>query len=703
MSASLVNALPTSSARTLHRASAPRARRSPSRPRQPRRARTQHAPASNPAWPSDAALLAQARAGDAAAFAVVYDRHAAAAYSLAHRMTHARSSAQDVVQESFCRSGPATTTAREGQPAQLCPGIVRNRAIDALPRKAVAERRSAATKRLSRVSRRASAPTTKSSSARCSDSFARARSLPQTQQRALELAFFEGLTHAEIAQRLDAPIGTIKGESGSGSRSCGRRSTGRATGSGGRVEPGIYTRCPAYHRAPARDADPRTARSRANCSPRPRRARSIVAGTLRIADATSRNRNFRVTGTGGASYLLKQGIAADSAESLANEAALYRRLAAAGGPLAAAIPRLHRFDAVRSLLVLEWIAGGEDLYRHHAERRRCSLPLARALGRVLAALHAIAPDDEELRRDAPWVLSLHRPRLDALRYLTAPSIELIAAIQRDERFVRALDALREDWRVEALVHRDVKWANCIVLRPAAIKLVDWEMAGWGIRRSTGLALGDSSAGVRAGARRGPRQPPARPRSGAPTPASVPGSQQGDAARARAALRRRRSSSASRRRRRTAGGGASRVAWISGRPALAPRGARELLRGRGERSLRGQARPLGAIACTAARTVVGGASPSRRASLTAVSSSGCSDSRDRRPARGAQRTSGSPRRRRVRAGASQPTAAADRAPAVACRRRVGCDRRRPSRRSGAARSPADCPHRGRAAECGSPRT
>jgi aminoglycoside phosphotransferase (APT) family kinase protein len=220
-------------------------------------------------------------------------------------------------------------------------------------------------------------------------------------------------------------------------------------------------------------------------------ARPIVAGTLRIADATSRNRNFRISGTGAGSYLLKQGLASDSAESLANEAALYRRLAAAGGPLAAAVPRMHGFDAARSLLIVEWIAGGEDLYRHHAVRRRCSVALARALGRVLAALHAVAPDDEPLRSDPPWVLSLHRPRLEALRYLSAPSVELITAIQHDGPLARALDALREGWRVEALVHRDVKWANCIVVPPAAIKLVDWEMAGWGDPAlDVGSALGE---------------------------------------------------------------------------------------------------------------------------------------------------------------------------------------------------------------------
>jgi Ser/Thr protein kinase RdoA (MazF antagonist) len=213
--------------------------------------------------------------------------------------------------------------------------------------------------------------------------------------------------------------------------------------------------------------------------------RSVVSGQLRIADASSRNRNFRVSGGPGESYLLKQGLAADSAQTLANEVALYRRLASGPSAMTAYIPRLYGYDDARGILVLEWIADGQDLYRHHAARDRCSCTLAAALGRVLARLHAVAPDDEQLRRDAPWVLSLHRPPLDALRYLSAASIELIKVIQRDERFARGLDELRDGWRVEALVHRDVKWANCVAHAPAAgarrsaIALVDWEMAGWG--------------------------------------------------------------------------------------------------------------------------------------------------------------------------------------------------------------------------------
>ncbi len=198
--------------------------------------------------------------------------------------------------------------------------------------------------------------------------------------------------------------------------------------------------------------------------------RSIVAGRLRIADASSRNRNFRVSAGPGESYLLKQAIAADAAHTLANEAALYRRLA----PDADWTPQLHCYDDDRDLLVLEWIEGGEDLLR----RGRVSPTLAGALGRVLAELHGVAPDAQELREDAPWVLALHRPPLEALRYMSAAGAELVKEIQRDAPLCDALDALRDGWRPVALVHRDVKQANCIA-HGRRVALVDWEMAGWG--------------------------------------------------------------------------------------------------------------------------------------------------------------------------------------------------------------------------------
>src|SRR6202453_1666810 len=60
-------------------------------------------PRSEPLPPSDADLIAASRAADSAAYAVLYERHAAAARSLARQLVHGRPEADDVVSEAFAR------------------------------------------------------------------------------------------------------------------------------------------------------------------------------------------------------------------------------------------------------------------------------------------------------------------------------------------------------------------------------------------------------------------------------------------------------------------------------------------------------------------------------------------------------------------------------------------------------------------------
>jgi RNA polymerase sigma-70 factor (ECF subfamily) len=165
------------------------------------------------AQPSDTTLLAQARAGDAAAFATVYDRHAAAAYGLARSMLRSPSAAQDVVQEAFISLWRTDSyCAEKGSLRSFVLGIVRNRAIDELRknrRRSDKERNDdAALSLLTAVDR-----TDVEVEQRDTERSLRAAltALPDPQHRALELAFFDGLTHNEIAARLDEPIGTIKG------------------------------------------------------------------------------------------------------------------------------------------------------------------------------------------------------------------------------------------------------------------------------------------------------------------------------------------------------------------------------------------------------------------------------------------------------------------------------------------------------------
>jgi RNA polymerase sigma-70 factor, ECF subfamily len=214
MSTSLVNTVPASAAQDPpQRGGASREALPVTTPATAARTYASTRRPANTAWPSDAALLAQARAGDAAAFAVVYDRHSAAAYSLAHRMTQARSCAQDVVQESFLSLWRSDSyCAEKGSLRNFVLGIVRNRAIDALrqERRRGAQERSdeAAVAGLPARNRTDDEVEQREVQRLLRGALA---ALPEPQQRALELAFFEGLTHAEIAQRLDAPLGTIKG------------------------------------------------------------------------------------------------------------------------------------------------------------------------------------------------------------------------------------------------------------------------------------------------------------------------------------------------------------------------------------------------------------------------------------------------------------------------------------------------------------
>ena len=149
---------------------------------------------------ADEDLMQLVRKGDNAAFACIYERHSTAAFSLAYRMTQNRNAAEDVVQEAFLslwRSNARYDRAR-GSVRTWVLGIVHNRAIDALRRSIGHDKRRASDEGLEE---------------RCEAREVRTalETLPAEQCRVIELAYFGGFTHSEIARMLDTPIGTVKG------------------------------------------------------------------------------------------------------------------------------------------------------------------------------------------------------------------------------------------------------------------------------------------------------------------------------------------------------------------------------------------------------------------------------------------------------------------------------------------------------------
>jgi RNA polymerase sigma-70 factor, ECF subfamily len=163
---------------------------------------------------ADEDLMALVRRGDVRAFEVIYDRHCDVAFSLAYRMCGTRGAAEEVVQEAFLslwRSGARYDRTR-GSVRTWVLGIVHNRAIDALRRTTGHDRRRASDEGIEE--RFESAERTDVEAARRDEAReirAALDELPAEQSRVIELAFYGGYSHSEIADLLDTPIGTIKG------------------------------------------------------------------------------------------------------------------------------------------------------------------------------------------------------------------------------------------------------------------------------------------------------------------------------------------------------------------------------------------------------------------------------------------------------------------------------------------------------------
>jgi RNA polymerase sigma-70 factor (ECF subfamily) len=163
---------------------------------------------------ADEDLMQLVQRGDPRAFELVYDRHSGAAFSLAYRMVGRGNVAEDVVQEAFLsiwRSGARYERTR-GSVRTWVLGIVHHRAIDQLRRASVHDKRRASDEGLEE--RLESGERTDNEVARREEA-ASIRSamdtLPADQSHVIELAYFGGFTHTEIAGILEAPVGTVKG------------------------------------------------------------------------------------------------------------------------------------------------------------------------------------------------------------------------------------------------------------------------------------------------------------------------------------------------------------------------------------------------------------------------------------------------------------------------------------------------------------
>jgi RNA polymerase sigma-70 factor, ECF subfamily len=163
---------------------------------------------------ADEDVMARFQEGDARAFEVIFDRHAAVAFSLAYRICGRRGIAEDIVQESFLslwRSGARYDPTR-GSVRSWILSTVHNRAIDSFRKERLTTTRTAGDEGLAE---RMPAPQRTEVEIERRDDARQVRAalttLPEEQRRVIELAYFGGFSHTQIAEMLGLPAGTVKG------------------------------------------------------------------------------------------------------------------------------------------------------------------------------------------------------------------------------------------------------------------------------------------------------------------------------------------------------------------------------------------------------------------------------------------------------------------------------------------------------------
>lgn len=161
--------------------------------------------------PTDDALMIALAARDLSALAALYDRYGRIAYALAYRILGEAEAAEDVVHDGFISAWRGATSYRpeRGNARGWLLSIVHHRAVDVLRRKTTfrpapleaAESRPAEDDTAEEATRNVDHASVRAALA----------ALPDVQRRTIELAYFGGYTHVELAEIMGVPLGTVKG------------------------------------------------------------------------------------------------------------------------------------------------------------------------------------------------------------------------------------------------------------------------------------------------------------------------------------------------------------------------------------------------------------------------------------------------------------------------------------------------------------
>jgi hypothetical protein len=228
---------------------------------------------------------------------------------------------------------------------------------------------------------------------------------------------------------------------------------------------------------------------------------ALLDGDLIVSSTARRNRNLRVEGAAGIGYLIKQpdDFSHGSRETLRREAAFYAFCLSepAVEPVTRLLPLLRYYDPRQPLLALELLGDARLLHAQLADEADWHSPLevTKAVGMALALVHrtfrhpSLAADPRlgPLGQGFPWAMTIHKPSPEILSTLSAANYELLKILQSHAPLGDQLSALRQEWKVDTLIHNDIRSDNILIrslrdgIGPVTemVRFVDWELVQLG--------------------------------------------------------------------------------------------------------------------------------------------------------------------------------------------------------------------------------
>ncbi|MEZ4382737.1 MAG: phosphotransferase [Nannocystaceae bacterium] len=220
-----------------------------------------------------------------------------------------------------------------------------------------------------------------------------------------------------------------------------------------------------------------------------------VARAVVVNPSIRRNRNFKILRPNHPGYFVKQAKEEDAAKTVRREALCYWRahddlhLA----PLAKLLPRFVDYDEENNVLVVELVGESETLYEHFLRDRSFTPEIGALLADGLATYQSELGrrlrgevDDETFPGTLPWLFTAVDEPEWFRGWFGDAGAELLAWLRGHEDFVAAIRRVAGRWRRDTLVHGDLKWDNCLLVREPggrhSLKIVDWELADVGDAR-----------------------------------------------------------------------------------------------------------------------------------------------------------------------------------------------------------------------------